>query len=127
MRILLGVLSGILALVFLAIGAMKIFNTEVFVGQLGLPSGMVVVLGLLEVAGALGLLAGFKIRVLGAAAAIGLVLMMLGAVGFHVISGDLLQNGLMPVVLLIVAAANAVLQFRIGVRPVAQVRTTTAS
>ncbi|MER6989013.1 DoxX family protein [Saccharopolyspora hirsuta] len=116
MRIVLGVLSVVLALAFLAIGGMKIFNTQVFVAQLGLPSAMAVVIGVLEVAGALGLLAGFRIRILGALAALGLAVLLVGAVGFHVLQGDLLVNGLLPVVLLVLAAATAVLHFRQGVR-----------
>ncbi|GAA4617164.1 DoxX family protein [Saccharopolyspora hordei] len=95
---------------------MKIFNTQVFVAQLGLPTVLVVAIGVLEVAGALGLLVGFRVRILGALAALGLTLLLIGAVGFHVIHGDLLVNGLLPVVLLVLAAVTTVLRFRQGVR-----------
>lgn len=115
MRIVLGILSVVLALPFLGIGGMKIFNTQVFVAQLGLPAALVVALGVLEVAGALGLLAGFRFRVLGGLAALGLTVLLIGAVGFHVINGDLLVNGLLPVVLLVLAAITTVLRFREGV------------
>lgn len=112
MRILLGVLSVVLTVAFLGFGGMKLFNTQVFVDQMGLPSALVVVIGLLELAGAAGLVVGLWIRALGAAAAVGLSLLMLGAVGFHVLRGDLLQNGLLPVVLLVVSAVTAALKTR---------------
>jgi uncharacterized membrane protein len=115
-RIAVNALSVVLALAFLAIGAMKIINTSVFVEQTSLPSPMVIILGALELAGAIGLIAGFWIRTLGAMAATGLALLLIGAVVFHILHGDLIPNGALPVLLAVVAVITAILQFRVGSR-----------
>ncbi|WP_226356565.1 DoxX family protein [Pseudonocardia sp. ICBG601] len=105
MRVALGVVSVLGAVAFLAIGGGKIVSTATFVEQLGLPAALVVVIGLLEVAGALGLLAGLRVRAIGLAASVGLLLLLLGAVGFHVLRGDLVPAGTSALVLLVVAGA----------------------
>ncbi|MER7014454.1 DoxX family protein [Saccharopolyspora sp. NPDC000359] len=116
MRILFAVFSAVTSLVFFGVGVMKLVNTPLFVAQLGLPSPVVVLLGLLELAGAAGLLIGLRVRLLGAAAAIGSSLLMVGAVGFHVMNGDLVPSGALPVVLLVFAVVVAVQHVR-ALRP----------
>ncbi len=65
-------------------------------------------LGLVKIAGALGLLAGIAYRPLGIAAAIGVVLYFLGAVITHLRAGDKKGVGT-PAVIMLVAAAPLVL------------------
>lgn len=124
MRVALGVLSVLGAIAFLAIGGGKIVSTATFVDQLGLPAALVVVIGLLEVAGALGLLAGLRVRAIGLAASTGLLLLLLGAVGFHLLRGDLIPAGTSALVLLVVAGALTALHALLA-RPVSAARTTT--
>ncbi|GAA4973659.1 DoxX family protein [Pseudonocardia tropica] len=123
MRIALGVLSVLAAIAFLAIGGGKIVTTATFVEQLGLPAGLVVVIGVLEVAGALGLLVGLRVPRIGLAASIGLLLLLLGAVGFHLLRGDVIPAGTSALVLLVVAASLTVLHV-LSRRPVSRARTT---
>nr|WP_221382631.1 DoxX family protein [Actinoplanes polyasparticus] len=65
-------------------------------------------LGLVKIAGALGLLVGIAYRPLGIAAAIGVVLYFLGAVITHLRAGDKKGVGA-PAVILLVAVAPVVL------------------
>ena len=65
-------------------------------------------LGLVKIAGALGLLAGIVYRPLGIAAAIGVVLYFLGAVITHLRAGDKKGVGI-PAAIMLVAAAPLVL------------------
>jgi DoxX-like family len=67
-------------------------------------------LGLVKIAGALGLLAGIAYRPLGIAAAIGVVLYFLGAVITHVRAGD--KKGIAtPAVIMLVSVAPLLLGF----------------
>ena len=78
-------------------------------GKLGVPLAFFPVLGGLLVAGGLGLFAVFFYPPLALAAASGLVLYFMGAIGSHLRVGD--TAGLMPsVVLLAVAAATLATQ-----------------
>jgi len=62
-------------------------------------------IGALELAGALGVLAGFKLTGIGVAAGIGLVLLMLGAAGAHARNHDGAARVLVPIILAAIAAA----------------------
>jgi hypothetical protein len=77
---------------------------------LGVPDSWFLPLGLVKIAGALGLLAGIAYRPLGIAAAIGVVLYFLGAVITHVRGGDMKGSGT-PAVIMLVAVAPLVLGF----------------
>ena len=77
---------------------------------LGVPDSWFLPLGLVKIAGALGLLAGIAYRPLGIAAAIGVVLYFLGAVITHVRGGDKKGSGT-PAVIMLVAVAPLVLGF----------------
>ena len=111
-RIVLGVLSVLVGVAFLAIGGGKLLSTDTFASQIGIPAWLVVVIGVLEIAGAVGVLAGLRFPQLGLAAAAGLVLLLLGAVVHHLLRGDLLQSGLLSVVLLLLSGAVLALRVR---------------
>ncbi|WP_151774770.1 DoxX family protein [Streptomyces abyssomicinicus] len=74
----------------------------------GVPDGWFVPLGLVKIAGALGLLVGIAYRPLGVAAAIGLVLYFVGAVITHLRAGDKKGVGA-PAVITLVSAVPLVL------------------
>ncbi|GGM71580.1 hypothetical protein GCM10012275_47550 [Longimycelium tulufanense] len=85
------VLSILLALAFLAIGGPKALALESATRrtvEMGLDTRMMRLTGILEVAAVVGLVAGLWVRWLGLAAAVGLVLLMLGALVFHARRGD---------------------------------------
>jgi hypothetical protein len=69
----------------------------------GVPSRMYPFLAACEIAGALGLVAGIWIKPLGVAAAIGVVLYLLGAAGAHVRKSDF--KGLPPASVLLLFSA----------------------
>ncbi|MEU1347668.1 DoxX family protein [Streptomyces sp. NPDC005786] len=75
---------------------------------LGVPDSWFVPLGLIKIAGALGLLVGIAYRPLGVAAAIGVVLYFLGAVITHLRAGDKKGVGA-PAVIMLVSVAPLVL------------------
>ncbi|WP_405825120.1 DoxX family protein [Streptomyces sp. NBC_01390] len=77
---------------------------------LGVPDSWFLSLGLIKIAGALGLLVGIAYRPLGIAAAIGVVLYFLGAVSTHVRGGD--TKGIsLPATIMVVAVAPLALGF----------------
>jgi hypothetical protein len=77
---------------------------------LEVPDSWFLPLGLVKIAGALGLLAGIAYRPLGIAAAIGVVLYFLGAVITHLRAGDKKGVGT-PAVIMLVSVAPLVLGF----------------
>lgn len=111
--------SVLLGIAFLGTGFMKATGKpDVVEGlrRLDLSPFMVRTIGILELAGAAGLFAGLAAEWLGVAAATGLGLLMIGAVGFHVRAGDYTDSqwrgpAIMPVILLLLAAATAALRF----------------
>lgn len=112
------VLSLVLAVAFVGTGAQKLGGRPAVVdglGRLGVSPTLVRVIGSLEIAGAAGLAAGLAIAWLGAAAAVGLTCLMVGAVAYHVRADDYADPrwrgpALMPPVLLVLTAAAAVLR-----------------
>jgi DoxX-like family len=101
-------LSVLLAAAFLAIGGPKVLALESAVQrskEMGLGTGIMRLIGALEVAAAAGLVIGIWVPWLGIAAASGLVLLMLSALAFHVRRHDPAKYLAPPVVLLVVAAA----------------------
>ncbi|MFG2727140.1 DoxX family protein [Streptomyces canus] len=75
---------------------------------LGVPDSWFLPLGLVKIAGALGLLVGISYRPLGIAAAIGVVLYFLGAVITHLRGGDK-KGSATPAAILVLAVAPLVL------------------
>ena len=70
------------------------------------------VIGLLELAGVAGVLAGLAWMPIGVAAAIGLALLSVGAVAFHVRASDGFAKTAPAVIAILLALATAILQFR---------------
>lgn len=112
------VLSVLLAISFLGSGGMKLLGQAKMMeglSKLGVSRNFGRFIGALELAATAGLLIGLVIGWLGAAAAIGLVLLMAGAIVYHVRAGDysdpkLRGPALMPVFLLVLSAVTATLR-----------------
>ncbi|RCV48508.1 DoxX family protein [Marinitenerispora sediminis] len=103
----------LLALVLLGSSAAKLTRAKAIVEGMtaaGVPLGMLPFLAACEIAGALGLLAGLVYGPLGVAAAGGVVLYFVGAVGAHLRVRDF--KGLPPALALLLFAA-AVLTLRV--------------
>jgi len=75
-------------------------------GRVGVPESWITMLGILKAAGALGLLIGIWVPLIGTAAAIGLVLFFVGAIITHLRARDY-SFGLAGVFLLLAVAALA--------------------
>lgn len=89
--VMLTLLSILLALAFVAAGGAKVALAgppPVELRGMGLQDQAIRGIGGLEVAGALGLLIGLGVGVLGGFAALGLTVLMVGAVVFHVRQAD---------------------------------------
>lgn len=85
------ILSILLALGFAAAGAAKVTNHKTMVDaatHVGVSQQNFAVIGGLEILGAVGLLVGIGLPTLGWLTALALLVLMLGAVGFHVRAGD---------------------------------------
>jgi hypothetical protein len=105
--------SVVLALLFLATAAGKLTGHAASVAMrdhLVIPAVRWQQIGLLEVAGAVGVLIGLALRPLGIAAAAGLALLSLGAIATHVRAGDKTVHALPAFGALVLAAAALVLQ-----------------
>jgi DoxX-like family len=72
--------------------------------KVGVPQSWITTLGILKAAGAIGLLIGIGVPLIGAAAAIGLVLFFIGAIIIHLRARDY-SFGLAVVFLLLAVAA----------------------
>ncbi|MET8809185.1 DoxX family protein [Streptomyces sp. NPDC004546] len=85
------VLAVVLAALFLLLGSAKLAAVPAMrqaAAHVGMTTTHYRLLGALEVAAAAGLLVGLRITALGAAASVGLILLMAGAVVVHLRSGD---------------------------------------
>ena len=103
------VLSALLAVAFLGAGALKLVGAKQSLqmrDQLRVGEQLWRLVGALEVAGALGLAVGLVVPVLGIAAAVGLSLLMVGAIAAHGRAQDLRSAG--PAALLLVLAVATV-------------------
>lgn len=116
MDIALWIVGGLVALAFLGAGVAKLTGAEQMVenldGHLGISAGLRTTIGALEVAAGLAIaLALFAAswEWLGIAAAVGLVLLMVGAVTYHLRAGDPPQGWAPPATLGVLAAVTAVL------------------
>jgi hypothetical protein len=76
--------------------------------KLGVPESALPVLGILKAAGALGLLIGIGVPMIGIAAAVGLTLFYIGAVITHLRARDYSLGNGVPVIFLIVVLAALV-------------------
>lgn len=85
------ILSILLAVGFAVAGAAKVTNHKTMVdaaAHVGVSQQNFAVIGGLEILGAVGLLVGIGLPTLGWLTALALLVLMLGAVGFHVRAGD---------------------------------------
>lgn len=113
------IVAGLLALAYLAVGAIKIARPPAKLAESGLtwapdfPLWTVKAIGILEVLGAIGLilppLTGIA-TILAPLAAVGLVLLQLGAIITHVVRGEV-KTLAVNVVLLVLAIAAVWLGF----------------
>jgi len=100
--------TALLVLAMGGIGAMKLVGNETGIEQavrLGYDK-IRVPIGVAEVLAAAGVFIGAAVtdlEWLGAAAAVGIILMMIGAVGYHIRAGDRLEN--IPAIVVTTAAA----------------------
>jgi hypothetical protein len=108
------ILSVLLALVFARVGLSKVSTAadkmEAELGRLGLSTGLIRLIGTLEISGAAGLVIGLWIGPLGITAAIGLTLLMIGAVIYHIKARDTAKNTMAPLILLVLSATVVVLR-----------------
>lgn len=106
MSVLAAILSVLLALTFLAGSPPKIARRDsayARVRHLGVSQTLYQVVGVLELAAAVGLIIGIWVHWLAALAAAGLVLLMIGALTYHIRAHDKRQNELPAAVILVVA------------------------
>jgi len=106
------VVAVALAVLFVLSGATKVLRHPISVvarDKLAVPATSWSLLGCAEIAGAAGVLVGLRVRPIGIAAAIGLVLVGLGAVGAHRRAHDALTETAPAVVALVLATAAVVL------------------
>ena len=91
MRIAVVVLSVLLAVELAATGMMKVLETDTARGNaahLGISLRVSRLVGMAELAAAVGLLCGLAIRPLAIVTAAAVILLMIGAVGSHLKAGD---------------------------------------
>ncbi|HEV3153177.1 MAG TPA: DoxX family protein [Candidatus Baltobacteraceae bacterium] len=102
------VIGVLLALAFLVIGGAKIAGVSTMreaASHFGIPYNTYRAIGVLEIAGALGVLIGFVNKALGIAAGIGLFLLLIGAVASHLRVRDPFVKLLPALVLGVLAVA----------------------
>lgn len=107
------VVSLLLALFFLATGLPKVAGarlTHEVSEHFSLPALWVRGIGVLELAGAAGLIAGLPFAPLGIAAAAGLALLMAGAVTFHLRARDPAARVAAPAIAGLIALAALILR-----------------
>jgi hypothetical protein len=101
-------LAVVLALVFAALGVAKLASLPAMraaAAHLGYTTGQYRAIGALELAGAVGIVLGWKVAGIGVAAAVGLVLLMLGAAIAHVENHDAAARVVVPIALAAIATA----------------------
>jgi putative oxidoreductase len=118
MNILLWVLQGLLALAFLAHGGLFLFPPAAMVDQMNasLPRWFQLFLGVAEVLAGVGLTLPGLTRIqpwLVSWAAAGIMIVMIGATGFHLMRGEL-SSAAVTVVLLAMAAFVAYMRWRVA-------------
>lgn len=104
-------LAAVLAAVFGVLGIAKLAAVPAMrtaAHHLGLSVDQYRLIGVLEVAGALGVLAGLLVAPLGLAAAVGLGLLMVGAVAAHALHRDGPSRLAIPVVVAVVVVLYAI-------------------
>jgi len=101
-------LGGVLATVFTTLGIAKLVPVPAMrtaAAHLGYTTGQYRAIGAVEFAGAIGVSIGLAVHPIGVAAAIGLVLLMLGAARAHIANRDGVQRIAVPLIVGALAAA----------------------
>ncbi|PRY57195.1 DoxX family protein [Glycomyces artemisiae] len=104
------VLAVVLIAVFGVLGTAKLLAVPAMrdaAAHLGFTAGQYRLLGALELAAVAGVALGLAVPWTGIAAAVGLVLLMLGATGAHAVHRDGLRRIAIPLIVAAVAAAYA--------------------
>jgi hypothetical protein len=107
------IVTGLLTLLFTFSGLIKLVGVQRSLAirdHLGVKPMQWRLIGLLELAGVAGVLAGLAWAPIGIAAAAGLALLMLGAISFHVRAADSTADTAPAVIGLGLAVATAILQ-----------------
>ena len=107
------VVTGLLAAMFAFAGLIKVVGVRQSLAirdHLGVDPLQWRLIGALELAGVAGVLVGLKWPPIGVAAAIGLALLVLGAIVFHVRASDSAADTAPAVISLGLAVATAILQ-----------------
>jgi DoxX-like family len=107
------IVTALLAALFAFSSLIKLFGVRQSLAirdHLGVKPGQWRVIGLLELAGVAGVLVGLVWPPIGVAAAVGLALLVLGAIVFHVRASDSVADTAPAVIGLGLAVATAILQ-----------------
>jgi uncharacterized membrane protein YphA (DoxX/SURF4 family) len=107
------VVTIVLALLFTFSSAIKLLGARQSLeirDHLGVSPVLWRVIGALELAGVVGVLVGLAWAPIGVAAAIGLALLSVGAVAFHIRASDRISKTAPAVFAIVLAVATAVLQ-----------------
>jgi hypothetical protein len=120
MNIVLWIIQGLLAALFLFAGGMKlIMPIEEMTKEIAMPGGFLRFIGVAEVLGAIGLILPWLLRIrpnLTPLAAAGLVIIMIGATAVTLISGDI-PTALVPFAVGLLAAFVAYGRWRLTTLP----------
>lgn len=109
------IVTVLLALLFTFTGAIKLLSARQSLAirdHLGVSPTLWRVIGVLELAGVGGVLVGLAWRPIGIAAAIGLALLSVGAIAFHVRASDGFTKTAPAVLGILLAVATAIVQTR---------------
>ncbi|NNG35197.1 DoxX family protein [Nakamurella aerolata] len=107
------ILSALLGLAFIGAGLGKLRRAEPVTGvlvRLGVSPGLQRMVGVLEVLGGIAAIVGFWLQPLGIIATSGLVLMMIGALVFHVRARDSFKEMSGAVYLLVLSVVVLIFQ-----------------
>jgi uncharacterized membrane protein YphA (DoxX/SURF4 family) len=105
------ILAVLLALGFAMSGTQKLTRAKMMVEgaeHLGVPYSRYQLIGVLEILAAIGLIVGLWVAALGIAAGLGLVLLMIGALPYHLRAGDKVGQFGVPLLLGILALLEVI-------------------
>lgn len=110
--LILGILLGLVAIASAGAKLRQVPNVMESMAHVGVSKSLIPVLALLEILGALGLLIGIWVPVLGLLAALGLTLYFLGAVLAHIRAKDSVKEFAAPLILFILSLIVLALELK---------------